>query len=237
VPTILLIRHGQASYGADDYDRLSEVGHAQASAVAAELRRRGLTIERIVHGSLARQRETAAPTIAALSLPAVVDPRLNEYDIDEIVSRHTDSAVRTSTGPGGEPVSSREFQQILELGMNAWIDAGDGDEYHDGDGDGDGSDCAETWPAFATRCRGGLSAAATGLTSGSTAVVFTSGGVIAALCCSLLDLGPKTVIALNRVAVNGGMTKVASGRSGLSLVSFNEHGYLEGAGGGLVTLR
>ncbi len=237
MPTILLIRHGQASYGADDYDRLSEVGHAQASAVVAELQRRGPTIERIVHGSLARQRETAAPTIAALSLPAVVDPRLNEYEIDEIVSRHTDSAVRTSTGPGGEPVSSRDFQRILELGMNAWIDAGDGDDSHDGDGDGDGSDCAETWPAFAARCHAGLSAAATGLTSGSTAVVFTSGGVIAALCCSLLGLGPKTVIAFNRVAVNGGMTKVASGRSGLSLVSFNEHGYLEGAGGGRVTLR
>jgi broad specificity phosphatase PhoE len=235
VPTILLIRHGQASYGADDYDRLSEVGHAQASAVAAELQRRGPTIERIVHGSLARQRETAAPTIAAWSLPAVLDPRLNEYDIDEIVSRHTDSAVRTSTGPGGEPLSSRDFQRILELGMNAWIDAGDGDDHHDGDGDG--SDRAETWPAFATRCRAGLSAAATGLTSGSTAVAFTSGGVIAAMCCSLLGLGPKTVIALNRVAVNGGMTKVASGRSGLSLVSFNEHGYLEGAGNGLVTLR
>jgi hypothetical protein len=47
---------------------------------------------------------------------------------------------------------------------------------------------------------------------------------------------PQTLITLNRVAVNGGLTKVASGRSGLSLVSFNEHGYLEGAGG-LVTLR
>jgi broad specificity phosphatase PhoE len=232
VPTILLIRHGQASYGADDYDRLSEVGHAQAAAVAAELRRRGPRIERIVHGSLARQRDTAAPTITALSLPAIVDPRLDEYDIDEIVSRHTDSAVRTNAAPGGEPVSSREFQRILELGMNAWIDAGD-----DGDGDGDGSGSAETWPAFEARCRAGLSAVATGLTSGSTAVAFTSGGVIAAMCCSLLGLGPKTVIALNRVAVNGGLTKVASGRSGLSLVSFNEHGYLEGAGGGLVTLR
>jgi broad specificity phosphatase PhoE len=261
VPTILLIRHGQASYGADDYDRLSEVGHAQASAVAVELRRRGARIERIVHGSLARQRDTAAPTVAALSLPAVLDPSFNEYDIDEIVSRHTDSPVRTNAAPGGEPVSSREFQRILEMGMNAWIDAGDDEDHDDGDGDGDrdddddgdgdgdggdnddgdgdgdGSGRTETWPAFESRCRAGLSAVATGLTSGSTAAVFTSGGVIASLCCSLLGLGPKTLIALNRVAVNGGLTKVASGRSGLSLVSFNEHGYLEGAGPGLVTLR
>jgi hypothetical protein len=61
--------------------------------------------------------------------------------------------------------------------------------------------------------------------------------VIAALCCSLLGVPPQTLVVLNRVAVNGGLTKVASGRSGLSLVSFNEHGYLEGGGTGLVTLR
>jgi broad specificity phosphatase PhoE len=224
VPTILLIRHGQASYGTDDYDRLSDVGRAQSSAVAAELQRRQLTVERIVHGSLRRQRDTAVPTIEALSLPAVVDPRLDEYDMDEIVTAHTDSAVRTNAPRDGEQVSSREYQRVLELGMNAWIDAGENGR------------SSETWPAFATRCSEGLSAAADGLTSGSTAVVFTSAGVIAALCCSLLSLPPKTAIVLNRVAVNGSVTKVASGRSGLSLVSFNEHGYLEG-GGGLVTLR
>jgi broad specificity phosphatase PhoE len=225
VPTILLIRHGQASYGTDDYDRLSEVGVVQASAVVAELQRRGARIERVVHGSLRRQRDTAAPTVAALSLPAVVDPRLDEYDMDEIVTAHTDSDVRTNAVRDGEQVSSREYQRVLELGMNAWIDAGS---------EGRSS---ETWPAFAARCSEGLSAAADGLSSGSTAVVFTSAGVIAALCCSLLDLPPKTAIVLNRVAVNGSVTKVASGRSGLSLVSFNEHGYLEGGDGGLVTLR
>jgi broad specificity phosphatase PhoE len=225
VPTILLIRHGQASYGTDDYDRLSDAGHAQAAAIAGELVRRRASIERVVHGSLRRQRETAAPTVEALSLPATIDPRFDEYDMDEIVSGHTDSAVRTNTEPSGQPVSSREFQRILELGMSAWIDAADA------------SACAETWPAFATRCDAALAAVAAGLTSGSTAVVFTSAGVIAALCCSLLTLPPKTLIALNRVAVNGGLTKVASGRSGLSLVSFNEHGYLEDAERGLVTLR
>jgi broad specificity phosphatase PhoE len=225
VPTILLIRHGQASYGTDDYDRLSDTGHAQARAIAAELGGRGVRIERIVCGSLLRQRDTAAPTAEALSLPVTVDPRLDEYDMDEIVAAHTDSAVRTNTGPDGEPVSSREFQRVLELGMTAWLEAGDEDRG------------AESWPTFAARCRDGLVAAAAGLSSGSTAVVFTSAGVIAALCCSLLGLPPKTVIALNRVAVNGSVTKVASGRSGLSLVSFNEHGYLEGAGAGLVTLR
>ena len=225
MPTILLIRHGQASYGTDDYDRLSDVGHVQASAVAAELQRRGTRIERVVHGSLRRQRDTAAPTIAALSLPAIVDPRLDEYDMDKIVAGHTDSAVRTNAPRDGEQVSSREYQRVLELGMNAWIDAGEG-------GRGD-----ETWPAFAARCSAGLAAAADGLPSGSTAVVFTSAGVIAALCCSLLSLPPKTAIVLNRVAVNGSFTKVASGRSGLSLVSFNEHGYLEGGGADMVTLR
>ena len=115
MPTILLIRHGQASYGTDDYDRLSEVGHVQAKAAAAELQRRELSIERIVHGSLLRQRDTAAPTIEALSLPAIVDPRLDEYDMDDIVSHHTDSAVRTNAAPGGS-----RSQAASSSGFSSW---------------------------------------------------------------------------------------------------------------------
>jgi len=42
MPAVLLVRHAQASFGAADYDVLSEHGHAQARAAAAELRARGL---------------------------------------------------------------------------------------------------------------------------------------------------------------------------------------------------
>ena len=68
-----------------------------------------------------------------------------------------------------------------------------------------------------------------GLDSGQDAVVFTSAGVIAAVCAELLGSGAPGLVALNRVAVNGAITKLAAGRSGLALLTFNEHSHLEGA--------
>jgi hypothetical protein len=66
-------------------------------------------------------------------------------------------------------------------------------------------------------------------------VVSTSGGAIAAVCVGLLGVAPETFVALNRVTVNAGVTKVVRGRSGTTLVSFNEHAHLEADG--LVTYR
>jgi hypothetical protein len=65
--------------------------------------------------------------------------------------------------------------------------------------------------------------------------VSTSGGVIAALCVGLLGVAPAAFVALNRVTVNAGVTKVVRGRGGTTLVSFNEHAHLEPDG--LVTYR
>ncbi|MFJ4033730.1 histidine phosphatase family protein [Streptomyces griseoluteus] len=44
MPLICLVRHGQASAGADDYDVLSESGRVQAAAVGRELARRACEI-------------------------------------------------------------------------------------------------------------------------------------------------------------------------------------------------
>jgi broad specificity phosphatase PhoE len=225
VPTILLIRHGQASYGTGDYDRLSPRGREQARVTASELTRRGLTVVRVLSGSLRRQRDTAAPVAAALALPVALDPRFNEYDMDEILAAHADTGVRTNVARGAKHVSSAEFQRILERGMMSWIEAGDA------------STCREPWPRFDARVTAALTDLAGGLSSGSTAVVFTSAGVVAALCRGILGLPAEAVVPLNRVSVNAGITKLACGRSGISFVSFNEHAHLEYGGSELVTLR
>jgi hypothetical protein len=42
----------------------------------------------------------------------------------------------------------------------------------------------------------------------------------------LLDAPDALFLGFNRVCVNGAYTKIAVGASGLSLLSFNEHGHL-----------
>jgi len=60
---ILLVRHGQASWGAADYDVLSSLGEEQGSAVGAALA--DVQPDVVVHGTMLRQRRTAELAAAA----------------------------------------------------------------------------------------------------------------------------------------------------------------------------
>jgi broad specificity phosphatase PhoE len=197
VPVVLLVRHGQASFGAADYDVLSDVGHEQAAVVGREIARRGLRDPLLVTGTLRRQRETAE----GLGLGAVdaVDGRLDEYDHLGLVRRYPSGAEDDGT--------SRGLQVLLDAALATWVD-----------------DAAGGWPAFRDGAVGALEDVAA---QGRDAVVVTSGGIVAAICGVLLGVGAQGVVALNRVMLNGAVTKVVVGRSGASLVSVNDHAHLE----------
>jgi broad specificity phosphatase PhoE len=224
---LLLVRHGQASFGTADYDVLSPTGLEQAEVVATDLSRRGVRIDRVVSGSLGRQRGTCVPIAVVAGCPVEVDPRWDEYDSDDILEHHSTSAVRQDHPPGSDApvVSSREFQQILERALQDWIQAGPA------------SPSAEPWPRFGRRVQAALADLGAGLRSGETAVICTSGGVLAALCVALLAVPPPTFVAFNRVTVNAGVTRVAWGRSGATLISFNEQAHLLAPGTSLLTYR
>ena len=71
-----------------------------------------------------------------------------------------------------------------------------------------------SWPAFSARVQAAFEELAGALESGQTAVVSTSGGPIAAVGVALLGLAPEGFVALNRVAVNAGVTKIVTGSAG-----------------------
>src|SRR5690606_42045414 len=77
---IYLVRHGQASFGSDDYDKLSPLGKEQGVVVGEELRRRGLEFAVVRSGSMVRQRDTAI----AAGFHADQDARWNEYDFADV---------------------------------------------------------------------------------------------------------------------------------------------------------
>lgn len=216
MPSVLLIRHGQASFGATDYDVLSDLGERQAAAAHAEIVRRGVVGARLVAGDLRRQRDTALPwTTRAGDLD--IDARWNEYDSADVLGAHSPAAasLERPIGAGGEALGTREFQSLLDEALLGWINAGAD------------STAREPWPVFQGRCRAALATLVDGLGAGETALVFTSGGVIAALAARLLGLPDSAMVAFNHVVVNAAITKVVSGRRGMSLISFNEHGHLE----------
>ncbi|HYC81805.1 MAG TPA: histidine phosphatase family protein [Solirubrobacterales bacterium] len=221
---MLLIRHGQASFGAADYDVLSATGERQAEVVAAALARRGVEPSRIVTGSLRRQIDTAA----ALAGPAPeVDRRWDEFDPNDVLAHHSDSAARLD-GPAaeeGEPLTSKGFQAILEPALAAWIEMAEA------------SPARQSWPQFSGAGSAALTELAAELGRGETAVVVTSGGTIAALVGVLLGAPALVFGHLNRVMVNAGITKVAIGAGGVNLIGFNDHSHLEEVDRALITYR
>lgn len=210
---VYLVRHGQASFGAADYDKLSDLGAEQSKVVGAELRRRGLDFGAVHSGTMSRQRDTAL----AAGYEPMADLRWNEYDFLDVLRGYTSELP--------EPVDPRGFQAALDDALLAWVAAAQGSAY------------GETWAAFAERVNGALDDLVAALGKGQSAVVFTSGGVIGAITARLIGDQPGRFIAFNRVTCNAGITKLITGRSGLTLVAFNEHAHFEGEARHLLTYR
>jgi len=214
MPGIVLVRHGQANFGGDDYDVLSEVGMRQAALAREALDERGIAPSVVISGSLRRQRGTAAAWTDA----PIVDPRWDEYSSDDVLRAHGDPTTSLE-----RPGDSRVFQAMLDVALTDWIAAGVD------------SPAAVSFPTFTGHVEAALGELAAGLGSGETALVATSGGVIAAVVVAVLGLPPDRFVGFNRVTVNAAFTKLVIGRSGTTLVSFNEHAHLDRAA--LVTYR
>lgn len=209
---VLLVRHGQASFGSADYDRLSAIGRRQAYLLAVRLGERhaapppGRALQ-VVSGGLSRQRGTAAPIGAACGVPVQVDPRWDEYDHVAITADRAADLVVDPRDPGR---GRHRAAAVLDDAVRQWV-AGT-------------SRGTESHAAFLRRCSQALETV-TG--NPGTTVVLTSGGVIAAICAAQLDLPTTRWPALARVLVNTGITTIVAGRQGVSLVTFNDHAHLE----------
>jgi broad specificity phosphatase PhoE len=207
---LLLVRHGQASFEADDYDVLSDTGHAQGAALGRALADRGIRPDLVVRGAMRRHRETADAAIEAAGWTAAVqeDAGWDEFDHVTTIAGMPDFAFVP-----GETYEQR-VARADEL-ISRWASGEHDAEYH------------EDFPSFCTRVDAALARTLERVDASGTAVVFTSGGPVSWVAASLLDGGVPVWARLSRVVVNASVTKVVLGRRGASLVTFNDHSHVE----------
>ena len=227
---VYLVRHGQASFGAADYDKLSDVGVEQARVLGESLRARLPRVDAVVTGTMLRHRETADACLQALGV--TVEPTrmagFNEFDHEEVMVRHTpryaDAGVlREELAATKDP--RRAFQELFTQAVARWVQGGHDGEYK------------EPWSGFKARCLGALDALVASLGPSKTALVFTSGGPITAVSQDLLGIPDEHAFRTNWTLANCGMTKVIYSERGRYLSTLNEHGHFEGMHRGLVTYR
>lgn len=206
---VVLVRHGQASFGTADYDHLSTTGERQAAILGAAFAAAGLVPDRVVHGGLRRQRDTAkfVGEAAGWTCPVFVDERWDEFEL-------VGSASRMNTS---DPDGPHLFQTWYEQATDRWLA-------------GDDAPGQESRDAFEAR----VQAALADVSGPGTTVVVTSGGPIATIAAGLVDGGRAAYRRLMPAMVNTSVTKLVSGRRGVTLVSWNAHDHL---GRGDVTYR
>jgi broad specificity phosphatase PhoE len=210
---VLLVRHGQASFGAEDYDLLSQTGVEQSRVLGRALPGQGLVPSAVLHGRMRRQRDTAAAMIEAggWSVTPELDEGWNEFDHLAVIDRSL-----TESGEA-DGLDSRGLQRIFERATLRWS----GGE-HDADYD-------ETWGTFLDRVSSALERACA--REGVTLVV-TSGGPIAVACARLVDPAASSGQtarlwhSFNTVSANASFSRVVQGTNGRRLLSFNEHLHL-----------
>src|SRR4051812_3324882 len=56
--TLYLVRHGQASFGAADYDQLSDLGHKQSLRLGQYFAQKGIRFDGLIAGTLRRHKQT-----------------------------------------------------------------------------------------------------------------------------------------------------------------------------------
>jgi broad specificity phosphatase PhoE len=206
---LVLVRHAQASFGADDYDRLSELGWRQSRWLGEYLRDRGVAFDIVVRGALRRHAETLAGMAEGMgrALEASEDPRLNEYDSHALLSAHLKGRPLTEGG------DRREHFRVLREAMYAWTDGTLQGHPH------------EPFAAFRSRVLGALEDLRRA--SARRVLVVSSGGPIATILAEVLAMPQRGVVDLNLQTRNTGITELQAGASRIHFVSFNNVPHLD----------
>ena len=219
--TIYLFRHGQASFGADDYDKLSPLGERQATLLGEYLRDSGIVLDAAFIGDLLRQRQTAQ--LALASQPGTVnhhiEPRFNEINNDEQLKYLLPELVKTNLHLR-ELIdrglsSSKDYQKVIDAVFNHWVSP----------------QCNEpgiqSWADYSGAVRAALQELMASQGAGKTLGVFTSGGTIATAVAQVLGLGGEQTYQFYEPIFNCSVTQIFYSGSRTSLSYFNDRSWLQ----------
>ncbi len=224
--TLYVVRHGQASFEAADYDQLSPLGARQAELLGAWVTARGLAVNRTVVGPLKRHRQSYEAFLkgrgVAEPAPSVVDDGLEEYRAFEVLADCTPGLAASDErvaqliseiAEGGE--SSRRARELLfQRVSGAWVD---GEVVSPRGG---------TFVGFREMVDAAVVRMTTGATRGESVWAFTSGGVVAAAAGRTLGLTDRAVLELSwriKNASFSAFTFNAAGRVTLSTLNETPH--------------
>ena len=196
---MLVIRHGQASFGQDNYDVLSDLGHRQSEALGKLLADLNWVPDRLVTGTLVRQKDT----LSSMGFEQAPEEHagFNEYDFSDLLAARFQGDV-----PDLVKGDRKTHFRALRETVFEWQDAA-----FDG--------ASETYAEFAERVEAARQFATD--TKAKRVLVISSGGVIGQLTATALGAPIRQMMQLNLQVKNTAMTRFMFSGSAFSLHEFN----------------
>ena len=207
-----MVRHGQASFGADDYDQLSELGQRQSVRLGEYFAQKGIHFDGLIAGTLRRHKQTLAGILLGMKRQGehLSWEGLNEYDSEAVIATvHPHKLEKPDS-----PEMYRHHFRLLRDGLAQWMA---------------GAASPAGMPSYGEFVAGVAGALDHVRANhyGQNVLIVTSGGPISTAVGQVLGLNPQAVIELNLRIRNSSITEFAFTPKRHMLVSFNAIPHLE----------
>ena len=210
---LYLVRHGQASFGAEDYDQLSELGRQQSVRLGAYFREKGLSFDTVLTGTLRRQTQTYTGIQEGgnFDLEALLWPGLNEFDSAAVIATIYPHELEKPDSPE----RYRHHFRLLRDGLTQWMN---------------GVVNPKGMPSYQD-FRHGVTSALDHIRKNchGNVLLVSSGGPIATAVGHVLGTAPETTIELNMRIRNSAVTEFAFNPKRHTLVTYNTLPHLDHA--------
>jgi broad specificity phosphatase PhoE len=236
---LTVVRHGQASFLSDNYDKLSALGEEQARRLAGYWIEHGVRFDVVAYGPRERQIRTGEIIREiferrGLGWPEPVSiAEFDEYPAEPVVktfapglaAKYADFAEWAAiyANGGEEAARRRALDLIVRETTRKWMEGEVGDAEQVG-----------TWDEFVSRVRSGVEMLRQRTPKSGRSAVFTSGGPSAVTAGIALDLTPAKVFDLVWMKRNAAVSEYVFSGERFSLSVFNSTPHLEGS---LLTYR
>ena len=209
--TLYLVRHGQASFGAEDYDKLSPLGTQQSVRLGEYFSQKGIAFEAAVTGTLRRHAQTYAGICqgAGLDLQGLPWPGLNEYDSAAVIAAiHPQPLEKPDT-----PELYRHHFRLLRDGLTQWMN---------------GVVSPKGMPNY-TDFVAGITSALDHVRKNfeGNVLLVSSGGPISTAVGQILGTTPETTIEMNLRIRNSAVTELVFNAKRFMLLSYNTLPHLD----------
>ena len=214
---LYLVRHAQASFGAEDYDKLSELGLKQSTYIPAHFSD-DPTVSRVLYrGDMLRHKETADYSFTGL-IP-VINAGLNEFDHLDVLAVHQ-PAIHDKEKMTGIIMSQKDPRQFLEnefqTAMLKWMNEEGPTSYK------------EPFRDFRTRVLDTIQAIihTARQEKQKEVIAVTSGGVISLYMAALMDMPLIKMIEMNQNIANTSVTSLLFNDKKTTLSYYNNFSHL-----------